>query len=176
MDDLIVAHEIEVVEAGCAPGSGRYGVRIALPNDISGVFPYLNAARDSAWYDPESQVLIWREPSQAYAFRPHDIRIARVEDPLRAAEAARSIISQVNGIWRQRHTITPIFTTRKLPSVIDIFKLLPRTNCKTCGYITCLAFAAALRSGEVELSRCLPLEESHFARNRETILTLSAPE
>ncbi|OGO38929.1 MAG: hypothetical protein A2147_11025 [Chloroflexi bacterium RBG_16_57_8] len=173
-DELITAYEIEVVEAGCAPGSGRYGVRIALPNDISAVFPYLNAVRDNAWYDPEDQVLIWREPYQAYAFRPHDIRVARVEDPLRAAEIARDIVGKVNAVWKDRGSITPLSTTRKLPSVIDIFKLLPKTNCKKCGYGTCLAFAAAFRSGEAELDLCLPLEESQYAHHRERIVLLSA--
>lgn len=166
MGDLIAAYEIEIVEAGCAPGAGRYGVRIALPNDISGVFPYLNAVRENAWYDPENQILIWREAYQAFAFRPHDIRIARVEEPARAAEAARDIVGRVNAVWNDRHHITPLAATRKLPSVIDIFKLLPKTNCKRCGYATCLAFAAAVRSGEAEVDLCLPLEDARFADSK----------
>lgn len=37
---------------------------------------------------------------------------------------------------------------------IQIFKLLPKTNCKECGYPTCLAFAMALAAGKAELERC----------------------
>ena len=37
---------------------------------------------------------------------------------------------------------------------IEIFKLLPKTNCKECGYPTCLAFAMALASGKAELDAC----------------------
>lgn len=37
---------------------------------------------------------------------------------------------------------------------IQIFKLLPKTNCKECGYPTCLAFAMALASGKAELEKC----------------------
>ena len=37
---------------------------------------------------------------------------------------------------------------------IQIFKLLPKTNCKECGYPTCLAFAMNLASGKAELTSC----------------------
>ena len=37
---------------------------------------------------------------------------------------------------------------------IQIFKLLPKTNCKECGFPTCLAFAMQLAIGKAELFRC----------------------
>jgi acetyl-CoA decarbonylase/synthase complex subunit gamma len=37
---------------------------------------------------------------------------------------------------------------------IQIFKLLPKTNCKECGVPTCLAFAMKLAAGQAELSAC----------------------
>jgi len=37
---------------------------------------------------------------------------------------------------------------------IQIFKLLPKTNCGECGVPTCLAFAMALASGSAELDAC----------------------
>ena len=37
---------------------------------------------------------------------------------------------------------------------IQIFKLLPKTNCKECGDPTCLAFAMKLAAGKAELSLC----------------------
>ncbi len=37
---------------------------------------------------------------------------------------------------------------------IEIFKLLPKTNCGKCGVPTCLAFAMALAAGKAELSAC----------------------
>ena len=37
---------------------------------------------------------------------------------------------------------------------IQIYKLLPQTNCKECGYPTCLAFAMKLSAKQVELSAC----------------------
>ncbi len=37
---------------------------------------------------------------------------------------------------------------------IEIFKLLPKTNCSECGVPTCLAFAMSLAAGKAELAAC----------------------
>jgi acetyl-CoA decarbonylase/synthase complex subunit gamma len=42
---------------------------------------------------------------------------------------------------------------------IEIFKLLPKTNCGDCGVPTCLAFAMALAAGKADLSKCPHLSE-----------------
>jgi acetyl-CoA decarbonylase/synthase complex subunit gamma len=39
-------------------------------------------------------------------------------------------------------------------SGMDIFKLLPKTNCQECGVPTCLAFAMKLAAGQAELASC----------------------
>ena len=39
-------------------------------------------------------------------------------------------------------------------SGIQIYKLLPKTNCKDCGFPTCLAFAMKLAAKQVELATC----------------------
>ena len=54
---------------------------------------------------------------------------------------------------------------------IEIFKLLPKTNCGECGVPTCLAFAMNLASGKAELSLC-----PHVSEEAKTQLTeASAP-
>jgi acetyl-CoA decarbonylase/synthase complex subunit gamma len=44
-------------------------------------------------------------------------------------------------------------------SGVEIFKLLPRTNCKKCGFPTCLAFAMKLAQGQVEIEKCPDISE-----------------
>ncbi|HEY5528007.1 MAG TPA: (Fe-S)-binding protein, partial [Thermoleophilia bacterium] len=39
-------------------------------------------------------------------------------------------------------------------SGLQIFKVLPKTNCKDCGYATCMAFALQLAAGKAELGAC----------------------
>ncbi len=42
---------------------------------------------------------------------------------------------------------------------IEIFKLLPKTNCGKCGVPTCLAFAMQLAAGKADLSACPAVSE-----------------
>ena len=54
---------------------------------------------------------------------------------------------------------------------IEIFKLLPKTNCGDCGVPTCLAFAMQLASGKVELSACPHVSDE----SKEKLAEASAP-
>ena len=47
---------------------------------------------------------------------------------------------------------------------IEIFKLLPKTNCKDCGFPTCLAFAMKLAAKQAELSACPHVSEEAEAQ------------
>jgi len=47
---------------------------------------------------------------------------------------------------------------------VQIFKLLPKTNCKKCGFPTCLAFAMKLASRAASIDKCPDMSED--ARNQ----------
>lgn len=47
---------------------------------------------------------------------------------------------------------------------IQIYKLLPQTNCKDCGYPTCLAFAMKLAAKQAELAACPHVSEEAEAK------------
>ncbi|MDD5236510.1 MAG: (Fe-S)-binding protein, partial [Candidatus Omnitrophica bacterium] len=63
-------------------------------------------------------------------------------------------------------------------SGLDIYKLLPKTNCRECGFPTCLAFAMQLAKKAVPLDKCpylskeakLVLEESSLAPIRLVVI------
>lgn len=44
-------------------------------------------------------------------------------------------------------------------SGLDIYKLLPKTNCRECGFVTCLAFAMQLAKKAVGIDKCPYLSE-----------------
>jgi acetyl-CoA decarbonylase/synthase complex subunit gamma len=56
-------------------------------------------------------------------------------------------------------------------SGLEIYKLLPQTNCKECGYPTCLAFAMKLAAKQVELKDCPYVDEEA----KEKLEAASAP-
>ena len=56
-------------------------------------------------------------------------------------------------------------------SGLEIYKLLPKTNCKDCGFPTCLAFAMKVAQKGVELSACPDLS----ANAKSTLESSSRP-
>ena len=50
-------------------------------------------------------------------------------------------------------------------SVVDLYRdILPKTNCKDCGYPTCLAFASMVVSEKLPLENCPYLDPETLAK------------
>jgi acetyl-CoA decarbonylase/synthase complex subunit gamma len=60
-------------------------------------------------------------------------------------------------------------------SPIDIYMLLPRTNCKECGEANCMAFAAKLVNREVSLEQCPPLLKKENEGSYKKLQKMLAP-
>jgi acetyl-CoA decarbonylase/synthase complex subunit gamma len=59
---------------------------------------------------------------------------------------------------------------------LDIFKYLPKTNCKICDEETCMAFAMKLIERETELALCTPLfDEAKYQENKDTLIVMLRP-
>ncbi|MEM2022679.1 MAG: (Fe-S)-binding protein, partial [Archaeoglobaceae archaeon] len=59
---------------------------------------------------------------------------------------------------------------------MDIYKLLPKTNCKKCGEQTCMSFAFKLLNREKKIEDCKPLfEEKRYEKQKEKILEILKP-
>ena len=168
-DILITDYQHELIEDHHSFGSGRYGLRVMLPKDISPAFPYLNAVLDDTIYDHENSILIGFSNKRRYAFRPHEIQLGMVADPSDVSGIIEEVTELVNKVWKDRDSIEPNLVERKIPPVFEIYQILPRTNCKECGYPTCLAFAADLRNGKVRPEVCVKLSEAEFQESREKI-------
>jgi len=175
METLITSYRCELNEAGCAPGSGFYALKVSLTRDISAILPYLNAVFDNTRYDHDNQILICDENNRGYAFRSLDIRVSGIVDVSDVPRVAKEVVDRVNQVWRERDQITPCYDELKLPTVIDIYQLLPKTNCKECGCLTCLAFAAELRTDPGLLAKCPPLMQPEYSSKREEIEALFSP-
>ncbi|MCB8817462.1 DUF3786 domain-containing protein [Desulfosporosinus shakirovi] len=64
----------------------------------------------------------------------------------------------------------------KLDNPLNIYKLLPKLNCKLCGVATCLAFAAAVIKGDKRLKECPHLEHNAIKELDGKIIRQMTPE
>ena len=176
MEGLIAGYRFELVEDHHHPGSGQYGLLVSTTEDISPAMPYLNAVMDGTYYDAENCILIGNAGRRRYAFRPHEIQTGSIPEPSVAAQIAAEAIDFVNRAWRDRESISPSFSERKLPPVYSVFRLLPRVACdRPCGHSACLAFAESLRNGRAHLEQCHRLLTDEFADNRKILADLLSP-
>ena len=60
-------------------------------------------------------------------------------------------------------------------SPIDVYALLPRTNCKECGETNCMAFATKLVNREVTIEQCPPLLQKKYEKEYKKLKELLAP-
>ncbi len=71
---------------------------------------------------------------------------------------------EINDTWERRGEIEPRFEGAPKPRVIEILKLLPRTNCRECGQPTCMVFATQVAEGGKGPEDCPPLEGENKAK------------
>jgi len=60
-------------------------------------------------------------------------------------------------------------------SPIDVYMLLPKTNCKKCGLENCMAFATKLVNREIALELCTPLLEKQYEKNYQKLWDMLKP-
>ena len=60
-------------------------------------------------------------------------------------------------------------------SPIDIYKLLPKTNCKECGFDNCMAFAAKVVNREITIDKCPPLLTKQFEKQHNQLSEMLKP-
>lgn len=60
-------------------------------------------------------------------------------------------------------------------SPIDIYMLLPKTNCKKCGLENCMAFATKLVNREIILELCTPILEKQYEKTYQKLWEMLKP-
>lgn len=114
---------------------------------------------NSAYYEKAQTVQFTLDGIRCALF-PDQIQAAQFSEREQALTFEDRLIEFLNDLDQKKDAIEPDYSPVKQISVLDILKLLPKTNCKECGYPTCMAFASVLSRGETDTSNCPELENS----------------
>jgi ArsR family metal-binding transcriptional regulator len=102
------------------------------------------------------------------------VTIAKADDILDAWHVLDEIKALINKTYENRLNIRPNYDEKVKVTALQIYGWLPKTNCRSCGEATCLAFAVKLLQGEQKLSKCTPLStEQKFNENRKIMQELT---
>jgi ArsR family metal-binding transcriptional regulator len=138
----------------CHPGVIVYSADFTLHEDVSHLFPYINAVAEDPVYFEIPDTIQFKLQGRRCALYGKRLVVGGFGNRDSAILFFEVFSEFINGIMKNRPTITPDYKRYKPVPVMDIFKLLPRSNCKECGFPTCLAFAAALSKGEILMDKC----------------------
>ena len=146
-------HDFYLSRAGILTGA-CLGAHFRLDNDIEMLFPYINAEiKGCRFFDNPAHVQFILDDFQCTLY-PKEVLAAPFMDQDQAEKFIDRLIEFINDLYLKKDSLTPDHKTFRPISVIDIYKLLPQTNCKECDFSTCLAFAAALSKKQTTPDQC----------------------
>jgi len=140
---------------------------------LDGVLPLLNAILPNVIsYHPFAGVMTLRRRPGLITLYPRQVmitQVANVEEGLALLAAMRDLL---NRTWARRDEIQPRPKGRSVPRPLDVYELLPRTNCRACGEATCMAFAFSLLEEGRHAEECPALADSLHAPQRAALAAL----
>ena len=168
-------YDLQLEAPGCEPGAEYWNATARFRDDISDVFPYLNAQWKGALYSPKAKHITFQMGDRAVALKANEITISNLPDRDTATIEMEKVLAEINRIWMDRENLTPLYTSRKRLVAMEIYQLLPQTNCKICGQPTCFAFASKITVGEADVHACTPLfDQDKYAEKRQALLGMLA--
>lgn len=137
---------------------------------LEDVLPYLATLPDVIAFNPEASTLTFRRPRGFLTLYADKVYITQVQDTEEGLALLDALRDAINATWEHRDRLVAVTQRRHVPRPLDVYTLLPQTNCKQCGEATCMAFAFALLQHNRELSECPPLQDDGaFADRRATL-------
>lgn len=143
-----------------------------LEKDISEIFPYLNAVLQNAIYNHDGKTLTLKKEGRLISLHRRKIAAGKIIDEQDARDVLEWLMREMDSCYEHRDSIEPSFERRQKLTALDIFKLLPGTNCRGCGELTCLAFAVKLSAEEANIMRCPEIWSAPFADKKKMLLGL----
>jgi DNA-binding CsgD family transcriptional regulator/ArsR family metal-binding transcriptional regulator len=135
-------------------GSTHCLAMFRLHTDVSQLFPYINAVAEDAVYYEEPPFIKFSLDRFQCALHPDNGAASPFAKEGEAHAFMDRLIAFLNDLHLRRDSIEPSYRMYRPVSILDVFRLLPRTNCRECGFPTCMAFAAAVSKQETVPARC----------------------
>jgi len=158
--------------AACMADETKLRFIAQFDRDISEVMPYLNATLQGAVFTPAYPSLGFSMGHRMVTLYGTRLAVGKTDEIADTWRSMAWVKDLVNETWTKRETIEPCTEQRQKPQPLEIFKRLPRTNCRDCGEATCMAFAARLARGEAVLTGCPHLYQAENEELRTALLTL----
>lgn len=154
----------------CLAEPGKIIVTGKPSHSLERVIPYLASLPNVISFNPVTCTLTLRRKPGFITFYPDKVHITKVTDAEEGMQLLDALKGAINATWERRHELVAATKKTKAPRPLDVYALLPQTNCKECGEATCMAFAFGLLTQDHTLEECSGLNSgAKFADRRATL-------
>ncbi len=161
---LLNSYRIEIFNNACMPGALTVQCFAHLDQDVGPALPYLNAVLGGFEYVREPPSVTFRSQGKLITVHGRKIAVNALKNEEEARKIVDWLVREINAAWERRADLEPCFQGMPRPRMIDILRLLPKTNCRACGAPTCMVFATQVAEGAKDQDDCPPLDEENRAK------------
>lgn len=162
---LLKGYRKEIFRPECNPSFQSLHCIAHLDEDVSEALPYVNAVLGGFGYIVAPPSVTFKAHGKLISVHSRRIAVNALKDEAEADKILEWLKKEINDAWAKRAEITPSFEGRSAPRMLEILRLLPKTNCRECGEPTCTVFAIRVMEGAKEYGDCPALDEE----NREAL-------
>jgi ArsR family metal-binding transcriptional regulator len=161
---LLKTYTKEIFRPECNPSFQSLHCIAHLDEDIREALPYLNAVLGGFEYFKDPPAVTFRVQGKIITVHPREIAVNALRDEEEADKILAWLKREINEAWERRSEIEPRYEGAPKPKILEILKLLPKTNCRKCGEPTCMVFATKVAEGVKGPQDCPPLAEDQGRR------------
>ncbi len=161
---LLESYKLEIFNPECRPGAMAVHCFAHLDQDVGEAIPYLNATLGGFTYQKDPPSVTFKAHGKLITVHAKKIAVNALKDEAEAKKIVEWLKREINSAWENREKIKPLYEAAPQPKVIEILKLLPKTNCRECGQPTCMVFAVQAAEGAKGPEDCPPLDDTNRER------------
>ena len=161
---LLESYRLDIFNNECMPGAMSVQCHAHLDQDVSPALPFLNAVLGGFEYIREPPSVTFKLHGKLLTVHGNLIAVNALKDETEARKIVDWMKREINAAWENRAAITPRCEGLPRPQVIQILKLLPKTNCQACSEPTCLVFATRVAEGIKGVDACPELDSAARVR------------
>ncbi len=125
-----------------------------LDEDISDALPYLNAVLGGDTYIKDPPSVTFKTQGKLITVHGTKIAVNALRDEVEAHHILEWLKKEINDAWENRERIVPKYDGKAVPHILEIYKLLPKSNCRKCDQPTCMMFASLATHGAKVFDDC----------------------
>jgi len=161
---LLEDYRKEMFLPKCNPNFQSVHCVAHLEQDISDVLPYLSTELGGGGYTKSPPSLTLRVHGKLITLHAREIFVNALKDEGEAEKILQWLKKEINETWDRRTEIEPTYEPLAAPKMMEIIKLLPKTNCRKCAEPTCMVFALRAVEGVKGPRDCPDLTDDNRAK------------